>query len=240
MRKTNNLTREEVIEITNRYPYLLPRNVWTDKLPDDYDYTYIRYLEIPDGWNELFSQLCEDIRQPLIDAKYLKKFRFIQVKEKYNRLECYNLGAPTEVHNIIRKYSMMARHVCTCCGRPAEYETQGYIASYCEKCLDKIPVYERIERIKFDTNFRVITRIDGKEQREMISFKNEWERYLNKVAPDVLAKGTKIKVGKRNGVIDGTTNWHGKLAYLVLLDGCHDYHVLKPDDFKVIEVEYES
>lgn len=88
------MTQEDIKKLVERYPYLLPRNVWTDKLPEDYDYTYIKGLEIPNGWRKLFFQMCEDIRQPLIDANYLDKFRFTQIKEKYNSLRCYHCGAP--------------------------------------------------------------------------------------------------------------------------------------------------
>lgn len=34
------MTQEEIKQLVERYPYLLPRNVWTDKVPEDYDYTY--------------------------------------------------------------------------------------------------------------------------------------------------------------------------------------------------------
>ena len=27
-------------ELIKKYPFLLPRNVWTDKVPEDYDYSY--------------------------------------------------------------------------------------------------------------------------------------------------------------------------------------------------------
>ena len=40
-------------ELVERYPYLLPRNVFTDKLADDYNYDYINGIgEIPPGWNK--------------------------------------------------------------------------------------------------------------------------------------------------------------------------------------------
>jgi hypothetical protein len=83
------MEKTKVKVLVERYPYLLPRNVWNDKVPEDYDYTYIMGIDtIPKGWQKLFLQMCEDIRQPLIDADYLDKFRFSQIKEKYNGLCC--------------------------------------------------------------------------------------------------------------------------------------------------------
>ena len=95
---------EKIKYLVERYPFLLPRNVFSDKIPEDYDYSYIKHLEIPKGWFRLFLQLCEDIRQPLIDAGCLDTFRFTQVKEKYNQLRCYHTGAPEVVNDILLKY----------------------------------------------------------------------------------------------------------------------------------------
>lgn len=172
------MIQEEIKKLIERYPYLLPRNVWTDKIPEDYDYTYIIGLEIPNGWRKLFFQLCEDIRQPLIDAGYLDKFRFSQIKEKYNRLECYNFGAPETVQNIIDKYSVMAGYVCTRCGKPATCETQGYIASFCDDCWKEIGRHERIERLEFKPYYKVIGYAKGEQYEKIISFEDEWNRYL--------------------------------------------------------------
>ena len=175
------MTQEEIKKLVERYPYLLPRNVWTDKIPEDYDYTYIKGLEIPKGWRKLFFQMCEDIRRPLIDANYLDKFRFTQIKEKYNSLRCYHCGAPKEVNDIIDKYGVMASYICTCCGRPATYETQGYIASYCDDCWKDIARHEVAEQIEFKPYFRVSGFAKGEHYEKTISFEDEWNRYLNNI-----------------------------------------------------------
>lgn len=172
------MTQEEIKRLVERYPYLLPRNVWTDEVPEDYDYTYIKGLEIPGGWLKLFLQMCEDIRQPLIDANYLDKFRFSQIKEKYNRLECYNFGAPEKVQEIIDKYSVMASYVCTRCGRPATCETQGHVASFCDDCWKDIARHQPIEWIKFKPYYKVIGFAKGERYEKTISFEDEWNRYV--------------------------------------------------------------
>jgi hypothetical protein len=173
------MTQDVIRKLVERYPYLLPRNVFTDKLPDDYDYTYIKFLEIPIGWNRLFLQMCEDIRQPLIDDDYLDKFRFTQVKEKYNRLECYNLGASEEVNRILDKYMVLSRYVCTKCGKRARYETQGYIASYCKRCRESLPIIEKAKKVKIKSRFtEIITKPSGREYKVVVPIKKEWKRYL--------------------------------------------------------------
>ena len=173
------MTQEEIKKIVERYPYLLPRNVFTDEVPDDYDYTYIRGIgEIPHGWRKLFLQMCEDIRQPLIDADYLDKFRFSQIKEKHNRLECYNFGAPAEVQDIIDKYAVMASYVCTRCGKPATCETQGYFASFCDDCWKDIARHKHIEWIEFKPYYKVTGFANGARYEKTISFEDEWNRYV--------------------------------------------------------------
>ena len=77
--------------LIKEYPYLQPRNVWTDKIAEDYDYEYILgEHDLPEGWFELFLQMCEDIKEPLIKADYLNEFRFSQLKEKY--VYCIYIG----------------------------------------------------------------------------------------------------------------------------------------------------
>lgn len=176
------MTQEEIKKLIERYPYLLPRNVWTDKVPEDYDYTYIRgEYEVPDGWNKLFLQMCEDIRQPLIDVDYLDKFRFTQIKEKWNRMECYHYGAPETVFEIIDKYSVMASYICTQCGKPATCETQGYIKSFCDDCYKNYPIHEHIERIEFKPYYKVEGYKNGEHYEKTISFEDEWNRYLDSI-----------------------------------------------------------
>lgn len=172
------MTVEECKRLVERYPYLLPRNVWTDKVPEDYNYTYIRSLELPNGWRRLFLQMCEDIRQPLIDANYLDKFRFSQIKEKYNLMRCYHFGAPEEVDNIINKYEQMAYYVCTRCGKPATCETQGYFASYCDDCWKDYVRYENVEPIVFKPYFKISGYKNGENYEKIVSFEDEWNRYL--------------------------------------------------------------
>ena len=174
----------EVRALVERYPFLIPRNVFTGEIPEDYDYTYIMYLELPKGWHKLFFQLCEDIRQPLIDTNYLDKFRFTQVKEKYNTMRCYHTGAPEEVCRIIEKYEQMAYYVCTNCGKPATCETTGYFASFCDDCRKDLVGHQPVEFIEFRDYFKLTRFTKGVETELEISFKAEWIRYINSMEVD--------------------------------------------------------
>ena len=121
-------------DLIKRYPYLLPRNIFTDEVSEDYDYTWTRLDEIEDGWQDLFLKMCEEIREPLIKADYLDDFRFSQLKEKYGVMRCYCFGAPKEVHDIINKYEQESKRTCIQCGRNAAKISTGWISPYCLSC----------------------------------------------------------------------------------------------------------
>ena len=128
-------TIEQNKMLCERYPFLIPRNLLTDEIDEDYDYSYINGIdELPEGWNKLFLQMCEDIRQPLIDANCLETFRFLQIKEKYNRMRCYTFDAPETVYDIIMKYEYISWFVCQRCGKPATYEIVTWKESLCDNC----------------------------------------------------------------------------------------------------------
>lgn len=77
------------------------------------------------------------------------------------------------------KYERMAYFICTRCGKPAVYETQDYILSFCEDCWKDIAHHKHVEPIDFKDNFNV-TRFssNGEKNTRVISFKEEWDRYL--------------------------------------------------------------
>ena len=59
--QSNKESNQKLIE---RFPFLIPRNRWTGKVPEDYDYSYTELDSMPDGWRKAFGeQMCEDIRE---------------------------------------------------------------------------------------------------------------------------------------------------------------------------------
>lgn len=172
------LTKEQNKILAEDYPFLIPRVLCTGKIPEDYDYSYIRGIgEIPKGWNNLFLQMCEDIRQPLIDSNYLEDFRFSQIKEKYNTLRCYHFGAPAEVCNIIRKYELMSRFVCVRCGNPATREVTGYLESYCDNCWNDIKIKSLKSEELYNKYYFMLKGFEnGRPYKCAISYLDEWNR----------------------------------------------------------------
>ena len=135
-------------KLCKRYPFLIPRNRWTDKLmwdkTDKYfmPYSYTELDAMPDGWRRAFGiEMCEEIRKELIKYNYLDKYRIAQIKEKFGELRWYDFGIPknSKIWEIIDKYTELSHHTCMICGRPAETSSDGYwLYTLCDKCKEKI------------------------------------------------------------------------------------------------------
>ena len=92
---------------------------------------------------------------------------------------CYYNNAPKEVEDIISKYEIMASYICCECGKPAVFETTGYIVSYCDDCINQ---YNR------NYNYHYLKTDGG------ILFADEWNRYVRRIImrnpnriPEILA-----------------------------------------------------
>lgn len=180
-------TVEDNKKLIEEFPFLQPRNVWTDKISEDYDYSYVLGVDdLPIGWERIFLQMCADLKKQLIKDNYLDKFRFTQIKEKYNTMRLYNNGCSKEAHRILDKYEYISRYVCTVCGGIATHETQGYLASFCDKCSRGWCALERMEPIEVKkTYYRTIQYTAGGEKfYNKVSFKREWNRYLKGLKED--------------------------------------------------------
>ena len=127
--------------LCDTYPWLLPRNVWTDKIPDDYDYSYTILDDMPDGWRDAFGeQICSEIEAILEEADYQDKYRIMQIKEKFGSLRWYDNGAPASIYkriqDVIRRYELISYKTCIACGAPADGLTAGWIMPFCQHCAD--------------------------------------------------------------------------------------------------------
>lgn len=111
------------VRLVIKYPFLLPRNVWTGKLNYwdkawkaikagkfsevgywiyHFDHTKLDWM--PDGWRKVFGeQMCEEIKQELIRCSkimnvnksiLLNSYNITDIKEKYGTLRWYDTGEP--------------------------------------------------------------------------------------------------------------------------------------------------
>lgn len=99
--------------------------------------TFTEWDAVEPGWNKAFGkQYLEDLKKQLKKDKMLYKWRITQIKEKYGTFILYcNYGSP-ELYNIINKYESLSWNTCIQCGKPATYTSKGWIAPYCEECVN--------------------------------------------------------------------------------------------------------
>lgn len=150
MRSKNTIAENKAL--VEEFPFLLPRNRWTDKVSEEYDYSYTELDGMPDGWRFAFGlQMCRELKEILIKAGALGDYRITDIKEKNATLRWYDNGCPVKVEKEYwawqSKYVELSRHTCITCGKKATKISIGYYAPYCEGCSSKLPVihFEKID-----------------------------------------------------------------------------------------------
>lgn len=149
--KEKRKTIRENKKLCKQYPFLIPWNRFTGKLITEsmerYDWSWTELDSMPDGWRKAFGiQMCDEIRESLVEVNDLNRWRIVQMKEKYGRLLIYDNGAMVgcRVHDIERKYEALSEKTCVVCGKPATRITLGWICPYCDDCCPPVG-YESID-----------------------------------------------------------------------------------------------
>lgn len=124
-------------KLLKQYPWLQPRNRFTDELiPNDDNHTELD--EMPEGWRIAFAEeMCKEIHEVLLKTNSVDSYRVLQVKEKYGRLCWYHTFAPDELEPIIDKYKEISKKTCIVCGRPATKIHKNWIGPLCDECVKK-------------------------------------------------------------------------------------------------------
>lgn len=149
------------MRLCERYPFLIPRNRFTDKVVEHYDFTWTELEDMSPGWKKAFGlMMCEEIRDVLIESDYLYKYRISQIKEKYAQLRWYDYGAPEGVHDIIRKYEYISQFICQYCGKlDTPTLTEGWLEVICKDCYDKRKKIVRYKAEKYEDALKIEKKI---------------------------------------------------------------------------------
>lgn len=179
------LTIEQNKLLLNKFPFLQPRNVWTDEILEDYDYSYILGIgELPEGWERLFLLFCKNLKKELDKFNFIDKFRFSQIKEKYASMRLYNNGYPKDSNGHVLEsiYEYMSSYVCEVCGEPATCETKSYVSVYCNDCFEqfvgKIKKSDKIENLDSVNKLTIIRYSNGKNEEISYDCAPYWNEYL--------------------------------------------------------------
>lgn len=169
-------TTDQIKELTNKYPYLIPHNGWTGRIIEDYDYTYVEgSYDLPEGWQKLFLLMCKQIRPYIVKAGLLDKFYFTQLKEKYGTMRTYNSGYPRSMQHVFNMFECYSCHVCQMCGKPSVWETQGWISYLCNECIS--PYEENVLKVKHKKCFCEESYGKHGHQKIYISYKHLDKEY---------------------------------------------------------------
>ena len=139
----NLINKEEELKQLNKemvetYPFLLPRNRWTDKVSEDYDYSYNEWEAIDLGWQIAFGwDLLNKLAVAVNNLEYPEEFRITQIKEKFGELRIYCCGS-REIYQLIDDYTALSRKICIVCGKPADVATTGWFSFYCNDCAKRL------------------------------------------------------------------------------------------------------
>jgi hypothetical protein len=135
---------EENKKLCEKYPFLIVKNRWTGKIPEDYDYSYTEIDDMPVGWFTAFGmKMLEELNEALGDFR--EKYFITQIKEKFGGLRWYDFGATEAAHEVIDKYEKLSYTTCIECGQPATKIKGGWISPYCDTHFqDNWSVYARV------------------------------------------------------------------------------------------------
>lgn len=138
---SNEKAKEKVVAynkaLVKRYPFLKPYNEYTGKEDESYTSTWLD--DMPRGWRIAFAEkMCEELLPILEKVNYVNEYKILQVKEKYASLRWYYGDVPEEISEeiakVISKYEDISYNTCCNCGKPATYESKGWICPFCKDC----------------------------------------------------------------------------------------------------------
>lgn len=142
-RQNKKIIKKRNKKLIEKYPFLLPRNVYTDRVPKNYNYSYTELDAMPEGWKKAFGIfICEDIKNALLecsDSSALDKYRIHQIKEKYGELRWYSNFDTEKTSEIRMKYEHLSKYTCINCGKiGVSVFDDGWVSPYCDNCYTKI------------------------------------------------------------------------------------------------------
>lgn len=128
-------------KLIEEYPFLLPRNRFSDKTLEDFDFSYSEMDSMPHGWRIAFGDdLLRELKAELVKFNYLDEYRIVQIKEKYGGLRWYDNGCPKSASDVIWKYEELSYEYCMSCGSKNIVAEAGWVGvgPLCQNCLDEM------------------------------------------------------------------------------------------------------
>ena len=95
---------------------------------------------LPRGWHDLILDMCKEIKKELVKYDLVSKYEVIEAKEKWYGLSWYDglsdlSPMPFAITDIVCKYEVQSREVCTMCGRPKSKDE-----ILCDMCMERYKI----------------------------------------------------------------------------------------------------
>ena len=92
---------------------------------------------LPMGWHNLILDMCKEIKRELVKYDLVSKYEVIEAKEKWYGLSWYDglsdlSHMPFTITDIVCKYEVQSREVCTMCRRPKSKDE-----ILCDMCMER-------------------------------------------------------------------------------------------------------
>lgn len=122
--------RDRNRELIAEYPWL------------DVGYEQLTLLDtLPTGWHDLILDMCKEIKRELVKYDLVLKYEVVEAKEKWYGLSWYDglddlSPMPFAITDIVCKYEVQSREVCTMCGRSKPRDQL-----LCDKCMERLEQY---------------------------------------------------------------------------------------------------
>lgn len=131
-------TVESNKELIKEFPFLLPRDRYSGRVPRDYDYSYTKLDEMPRGWRKrLGLKLCAALKKRLIKENALDRFAIEDIKEEYGAMKVYTYGSTRSIERLlIPSYEKMTERICCVCGENATKVSIVWTVPLCDKCAN--------------------------------------------------------------------------------------------------------
>ena len=112
------------------------------ELIEEYPWLNIGYEQLtlldalPRGWHGLILDMCKEIKKELVKYDLVSKYEVIEAKEKWYGLSWYDALSdlspmPFAITDIVCKYEVQSREICTVCGRPKLKDQL-----LCDRCME--------------------------------------------------------------------------------------------------------
>jgi len=130
------MNRRHNKELCDKYPFLKKYD-WLGNFIG-YDSTWEDSL--PEGWKKVMCpQIWEDLKNILVKANFLDRFRFHKLQQKHGLIYFgyTGIGEGANAKRLLgwdNKYSEMSSYSCVDCGEEVDYWDLDWEEFVCEKC----------------------------------------------------------------------------------------------------------